>query len=114
MIQDTMWQTEKMRHLSEYSLHQLFKVSPSHLGLGNNCYFLLLPNGYFSCLGQYSKSYNGNEYSEQTLSVACVASALISLLLGFLGGFLFTKKCSSQDLGPRCGHSYLEAQILER
>jgi len=63
---------------------------------------------------QYSKSYNGNEYSEQTLSVACVASALISLLLGFLGGFLFTKKCSSQDLGPRCAHSYLEAQILER
>ena len=77
-------------------------------------FFLLLPNGYFSSLGQYSKSYNGNGYSEQTLSVACAASALISLLLGFLGGFLFTKKCFSQDLGPRCGHPYLEAQILER
>ena len=78
---------------------------------GNECYFLLRPNGYFF-LGH--KSHRGSDYSEQTLTAACAASAIISLLVGFLVGYLFTKKFSSKDLGPRCGHSYLEAQILER
>lgn len=60
------------------------------------------------------KSQYGNEYSEKTLSVACAASAFISLLVGFLGGFLFTKKCASKDPSLKCGHAYLEAQMLER
>lgn len=55
-----------------------------------------------------------HEYSEKTLSVACAASALISLLVGFLGGFLFTKKCSAKDQSLKCGHTYLEARMLER
>ena len=55
-----------------------------------------------------------HEYSEKTLSVACAASALISLLVGFLGGFLFTKKCSAKDQRLKCGHTYLEARMLER
>merc|ERR1712045_846651 len=45
---------------------------------------------------------------------ACAATALISLLVGFLGGFLFTKKCGSKDPSLKCGHAYLEAQMLER
>ena len=55
-----------------------------------------------------------HEYSEKTLSVACAASALISLLVGFLGGFLFTKKCSAKDQSLKCGHANLEALMLER
>jgi len=62
----------------------------------------------------FVKSQYGNEYSEKTLSVACAASAFISLLVGFLGGFLFTKKCASKDPSLKCGHAYLEAQMLER
>ena len=68
----------------------------------------------FSILGPFVKSQQGNEYSEKTLSVACAASAIISLLAGFLIGFLFTKKCSSNDPSLKCGHAYLEAQMLER
>ena len=46
--------------------------------------------------------------------MACVSTAVISLLLGFLIGFIFTKKCSSKDQSLKCGHANLEALMLER
>ena len=54
------------------------------------------------------------QYSEKTLSVACLSTAIVSLLLGFLAGFVITKKCSSKDQSLKCGHANLEALMLER
>jgi hypothetical protein len=55
-----------------------------------------------------------NDYSEKTLSFACASSALIALLVGFLAGFFFSRNCGSKDPSLKCGHAYLEAQMLER
>lgn len=54
------------------------------------------------------------QYSEKTLSVACLSTAIVSILLGFLAGFVITKKCSSKDQSLKCGHANLEALMLER
>lgn len=56
----------------------------------------------------------GGQYSEKTLSIAIVSTAVISILVGFLAGFVFTKKCSSKDQSLKCGHANLEALMLER
>jgi len=61
----------------------------------------------------YTK-YQRNDYSEKTLSFACASSALIALLVGFLAGFFFSRNCGSKDPSLKCGHAYLEAQMLER
>jgi len=56
----------------------------------------------------------GADYSGQTLSIACVSTAIISILVGFLAGFIITKKCSGKDQSLKCGHANLEALMLER
>lgn len=48
-------------------------------------------------------------FSEKTLALACSSAAFIALLVGFLSGFCFSRKCQSDESYLKCGHSYLES-----
>jgi len=49
-------------------------------------------------------------YSEKTLTFACTTAGLVALLIGFLTGYLFSRKCHKKEPYLKCGHAYLEAQ----
>lgn len=52
------------------------------------------------------------QYTARTLSLACASSALLALLLGFLSGFCFLRRCGvGRRDNMNCGHAYLEAQV---
>ena len=47
-------------------------------------------------------------YSGKTLTLACSSTAIIGVLLGFLSGYLFSRKCQKKESYLKCGHAYLE------
>ena len=49
-------------------------------------------------------------YSGKTLTLACSSTAIIALLLGFLTGYFFSRKCQKKESYLKCGHAYLEAR----
>ena len=49
-------------------------------------------------------------YSGKTLTLACSSTAIIAVLLGFLSGYLFSRKCQQKESYLKCGHAYLEAR----
>jgi len=56
------------------------------------------------------RTHKENVYSEKTLTFACTSAALVALLVGFLTGYLFSRKCHKKEPYLKCGHAYLEAQ----
>ena len=51
----------------------------------------------------------GRLFSEKTLGLACSSAAFIALLVGFLSGFILSKRCQQRESYLKCGHAYLEA-----
>jgi len=51
----------------------------------------------------------GRVFSEKTLGLACSSAAFIALLVGFLSGFILSRRCQQRESYLKCGHAYLEA-----
>jgi len=56
------------------------------------------------------RTHQENVYSEKTLTFACTSAGLVALLIGFLTGYLFSRKCQKKEPYLKCGHAYLEAR----
>jgi len=65
---------------------------------------------YFQDIYRPFRTHQENVYSEKTLTFACTSAALVALLVGFLTGYLFSRKCHKTEPYLKCGHAYLEAQ----
>lgn len=56
-----------------------------------------------------SRSINDN-YSSSSLIAASLVTAILALLIGFLAGFMTSRKCARDDY-KSCGHHYLEQHL---